>query len=162
GSEPGSYSLMLHEIPVPGEAGLVRVGEWLCGASAEQLARLGVSGTQTLYPGDGRPCTWVGEDDRELVETQGLPLWEPSACITAHLKRVLSENVAGSFGPQAIFTLSEAEGSDLFGQLEAAQGGVARFPGVMSALLREGVPAKPLISLAERYLELIDRPAFEI
>jgi hypothetical protein len=160
---PGKYQMMVHEIPVVDETGYAAAGKRLCQADDDELSKIGVYGGRSAdHPYTGLRCKWIHEDEWEAVKAAGYPTWEPAEVIGLHLKRILRGNLAEFFGTQEIYDAFALAEKDHFKRLSAAEGGVARFRAAVAALLRERLTVRPLPALADRYLEIVDAPLFDI
>lgn len=157
----GNYLVMIHEVPLV--TGHLNVEKRFCLASLEQLKTVGIDGEPAVNPLEEGEGAWIGEESFEKAARHGFVVWQPAEYVAAHLKKLIRGNLCDFLTTNDLAdALMDGGSTKSFDRLCIATGGLGRFRGVILALLGEELPAKPLNALAERYLELVDAPAFEI
>jgi hypothetical protein len=159
----GSYLIMISEVPLV--MGFLNPENVFCEAGVSQLQQAGIPADAATHPVDGSPCTWVDRTHKATLDAAGFSVLSPGGYIVLHLSSVVRKNLPEFLRLQDVLTMLEAEsdsGPGMILRIRSAEGGIVRFRNILAALLEEDLPCKPLLLIAERFLELSGRPAHEI
>jgi type III secretion protein V len=104
----GSYLIMINEVPLV--MGSVNVDKVLVNDTTERLQILEIEGESAINPANGKECTWVDAEHKELVEAAGLTTWDAAGYMTLHLASVLTKNAAKFVGIQEVDNMLEKLG----------------------------------------------------
>jgi flagellar biosynthesis component FlhA len=155
---------MINEVPLV--MGKVDPDQHLCSGSVEQLALVDIESTAGAYPdGSESPCTWIPSSSAAKAEAAGFQTWDAAAYIEMHLRSIAIRNLSRFVSVDELTTSLNAHSRGsayLLSRLHSAQGGFPRFTRAIRALLAEELPIAPVTSLAERYLDLVQTPIYEL
>lgn len=87
--KPYQYFIALKEVPVG--FGFLRPDCLYVNDSAENIRVFGLEGENVMNPADLKPGAWIPASQRNIAETAGLKIWEPSDVITLHLSRIMKK-----------------------------------------------------------------------
>ncbi|MEZ5307619.1 MAG: flagellar biosynthesis protein FlhA [Pyrinomonadaceae bacterium] len=92
------YYIAVKEVPVG--YGSIKPDCLFVNDSAENIEVFGLTGENVVNPADLRPGSWIPASQRNLAETAGLKVWEPSEVIILHLSRMMKRYAHDFLGIQ--------------------------------------------------------------
>jgi hypothetical protein len=158
GPSSESYTFAIEETPVI--SGTLKPDRLFCHATVEQLRALDISAEEATNPANGNRCAWARPDDARVLESAGFSTRTPVGYLVLHLSSLLRKNASTFVGVEAVAALLRARGK--YDAIRAAPGGLPRFTDVIRGLLDDEVPIHELSAICNRYLEVTDRPTYEI
>lgn len=134
---PGSYLIMLNEIPVV--TGFTDQRRVLVNDTPDRLRLLGIEATPAQNPANGVACAWIRSDKRELAEQAGLTAWDAASYMVLHMAAILRKNAADFVGIQEV--------QNMLDQLEQA------FPALVKEVVPKAVSVFQLTDILRRLVE---------
>lgn len=146
--KPGGYSIKLYGVEVA--EGEVMPDRHMAIDSAGVQSFPG--GLEAKEPVFGLNAFWIKGDDRQLAESRGLTVVDPSTVLTTHLAEVLRRNADQLLGRDQVDELLgfvRSEYPKLVGELVPDQLSLGELVGVLQTLLAERVSIRNLRTILE-------------
>ncbi|MEM9072164.1 MAG: type III secretion system export apparatus subunit SctV [Myxococcota bacterium] len=147
--EPGQYVLALQEVPVA--SGEIDAARFFVREVPAVLASYGISAEAAEDPLGGEGA-WIEPEDREVLEADGVEVFEPAALVAEHLGQAVRRRAQDLVGIQSVQSMLD--------QLERAYPALVRnvvpkpvslslLTDVLRRLVDEGVSIRPLREILE-------------
>lgn len=146
--KPGGYSIRLYGVEVA--RGEVMADRHMAIDSAGIQSFPG--GQETTEPVFGLKAFWIKGDDRQLAESRGLTVVDPSTVLTTHLAEVLRRNADQLLGRDQVDELIgfvRSEYPKLVGELVPDQISLGDLVGILQGLLQERISVRNLRTILE-------------
>jgi hypothetical protein len=149
----GTYTIAIHDnIVETGEA--LATHRW-CRQGVDALALYGIAASACTDPRSGARASWLDQDAAAKAESAGFRVNEPILYVIDALAVTLWNHADLLTTLDTAATMMSSAPA-LLASVRAARGGLARFTGVIQALLHERVPVREWRAIASRYVELTE------
>jgi type III secretion protein V len=145
---PGSYLIMLDEIPIV--MGTVSLDQGLTLCPTSELSRRGIDFENAVDPLDGSAAAWISLEDAEQISEA---TWSPSDYIVRHLEAVIRARLSMFVGLQETVNRLTDTWSPAAREISANRALVERFMRMSKALLDERVPVTEIDLICANFLE---------
>lgn len=154
----GKYAFSINEIEVV--SGTLKLDRLLCNATVDQLKALSIEADEAVNPANGNECAWARVDKAQALEAARYTTWPPGGYLVLHLSSVLRKNATEFVGIDMAAGLLREKGR--YDDILAAPGGLPRFTDVLRGMLADEIPIHEMRAVCNRYLQVVDRPTYEI
>jgi type III secretion protein V len=148
------YQIAVKEVPVA--TGSLRPNCVYVNDSAENIRVFGLDGENFTNPADLRPGAWISAEQREIAETAGLKIWEPSEVILLHLSQIMRRYAHDFIGIQEAQGYLDFVSRGMPKLVEETIGKVVtihQFTDVLQRLVQEGISIRDTKSILDALSE---------